>query len=203
MSLAALFPAAVLETILIRLTPLFLVGAGGETTAARQAAVQTLGSYRPETEDELRLAANVIAFGLHALEALGEAADPDLSMTRVLRLRGSAVSLSRESTKAQLRLDQLQKARQQNRQAEPVEPPPAPAHVKIATTQDPIRHTGDIAAAATTLRPAKTETEEDRQLAIRMAGYMQRPVFQAAAQAQAALQGAIPSQNSGATSQAV
>jgi hypothetical protein len=203
MSLAALFPAAVLETILLRLAPLFLTGAGGDTTAARQAAAQTLGSYRPETEDELRLAANVIAFGLHVLEALGEAADPDLSMTRVLRLRGNAVSLSRESTKAQLRLDQLQKARRQNRQAEPVEPKPVPADRKIATTQDPIRHTGDIAVAATTLRPARIETEEDRQLAIRMAGYMQRPVFQAAAQAQAALQGVIPSPNSRTTSQAV
>ena len=202
MSLATLFPAAVLETILIRLVPLFLTGAKGDITAARQAATQTPGSYRPETEDELRLAANVIAFSLHALEALGEAADPDLSMTRVLRLRGNAVSLSRESMKAQRRLDQLQQAPRQNRQAEPVDPPPVPADRKIATTQDPIRHTGDI-AVATAIRPARTETEEDRQRDIRMAGYMQRPVFQAAAQAKAALQGAIPSQNSRATSQAV
>ncbi|WP_158921665.1 hypothetical protein [Acidisphaera sp. S103] len=191
MSLAALFPAAVLETILLRLAPLFLAGAGDDLTAARHAAAQTLGSYRPETEDELRLAVNIIAFGLHALEALGQAAAPDLPVTRVLRLRGNAVSLSRESAKAQRSLDQLQKARRQNRPAEPVEPRPAPADQKVAIIPGPIRHTDGI-AAVTAIRPARTETEEDRQRDIRIAGYMQRPVFQAAAQAKAALQGAFP-----------
>jgi hypothetical protein len=203
MSLATLFPAAVLETILIRLAALFLTGAGGDTTAARQAAAQTLGSYRPETEDELRLAANVIAFGLHALEALGQAAEPDLSLTRILRLRGSAVSLSRESAKAQRSLDQLQKARRQTMQGEAVETRPAPPDRKVATTQDPIRNTGDIVIAAKAVHPARTETEEDRQRDKRIAAYMQRPVFQAAIQANAAMRSATPSPNARAASQAV
>jgi hypothetical protein len=67
MPLNDLFSAAILETVLIRLAALFLAGAGGDSTAARQAALQTLGAYHPETEDELRLAANVIGFGPHAL----------------------------------------------------------------------------------------------------------------------------------------
>lgn len=196
MSLAALFPAAVLETILIRLAPLFLTGAGGDVIAARQAAVQTLGSYRPETEDELRLAANIIAFGLHALEALGQAAAPDLPVTRVLRLRGNAVSLSRESTKAQRSLDQLQKARRQTVQAEP-----RPAR-KAATTPDPIKHTGDIVAAAAATRPAMTETEEDRQRDKRIAAFMQRPDIQTHIQAKAAMQSAISGQNDRTASRA-
>ena len=56
------------------------------------------------------------SFGLHALEALGYAAAPDLSLNKVLRLRGSAVSLSRESHKAQRKLDQIQRARRAGKQ---------------------------------------------------------------------------------------
>jgi hypothetical protein len=47
-------------------------------------------------QDELRLAANIVGFSFHALEALGQAATPEMPMTRILRLRSSAVSLSRE-----------------------------------------------------------------------------------------------------------
>jgi hypothetical protein len=71
MSLATTLPAAILETILTRLAALFLTGAAGDLTAARQAAAQMLGAYRRETEDEFRIAANIIGFSFHALEALG------------------------------------------------------------------------------------------------------------------------------------
>jgi hypothetical protein len=111
MSQTATFSAAILDTILGRLALLFLSAAAGDLTAARDAAAQMLSAYQPQTEDELRLAAAIVGFSLHALEALGQAAGPDLPLTRILRLRGSAVSLSRESHKAQRRLDQLQKAR--------------------------------------------------------------------------------------------
>jgi hypothetical protein len=104
-SLAKTLPDAILETVVIRLSALFLAGAAGDMTAARQAAAQMLSAYHPETEDELRLAANIISFSFQALEALGQAATPDMPLT--LRLRGSAVSLSRESHKAQRRLDKL------------------------------------------------------------------------------------------------
>jgi hypothetical protein len=65
---------------------------------------------------------------LHALEALGQAAAEDLALNRIIRLRGSAVSLSRESHKAQRKLDQLQRDRragiteQTASQAEPAKP---------------------------------------------------------------------------------
>jgi hypothetical protein len=119
MSLPTTLPAAILDTILGRLALLFLSGAAGDLTAARHAAARMLASYHPETEDELRLAANIISFSFHALEALSQAATPDMPLTRILRLRGSAVSLSRESHKAQRRLDQLQKARRDGLQAQP------------------------------------------------------------------------------------
>ncbi len=116
-STAAISPPAIspaiVETLLAGLATLFLTGAGGDAAAARRAASQMLGVYRPESEDELRLAANIIGFSFHALEALGQAAAPDMPLTRVLRLRGSAVSLSREAAKAERQLAQLQKARRQ------------------------------------------------------------------------------------------
>jgi hypothetical protein len=119
MSLAATLPAAILDTILGRLALLFLTGAGGNLTAARDAARKMLAAYHPETEDELRLAAEIVSFSFHALEALSQAATPDMALTRVLRLRGSAVSLSRESHKAQRKLDQLQKDRRAGLQPQP------------------------------------------------------------------------------------
>ena len=69
--LAKTLPGAILETILIPLSALFLAGAAGDMTAARQAAARMLSAYHAETEDELRLAANIVGFSFHALEALG------------------------------------------------------------------------------------------------------------------------------------
>jgi hypothetical protein len=192
MPLVDLFSAAILETVLIRLAALFLGGAGGDSIAARQAALQTLGAYHPETEDELRLAANVIGFGLHALEALGQASTSDLSLTRILRLRGSAVSLSREAARAQRRLDQLQKARRQDMQAQSVQAPPVQANQKAL---DLPSDTSRVTAATKIGHPTRTETEEDRQRDKRIAAFMQRPDIQAAVRANAATTGTIASPN--------
>jgi hypothetical protein len=43
--------------------------------------------------------------------ALAQAADPDVPLTRVIRLRSGAVSLSREAEKAERHLEQLREAR--------------------------------------------------------------------------------------------
>jgi hypothetical protein len=123
MSLVTQLPAAILDTILGRLAFLFLTGAAGDLVAAHHAARQMLIAYHPETEDELCLAAEIISFSLHALEALSQAAGSDLSLNQELRLRGSAVSLSRESHKSQRKLDQLQKARGTGALAQPAAAP--------------------------------------------------------------------------------
>jgi hypothetical protein len=102
---------AILDTVLAHLAMLFVAGAAGDQTAAREAATAMLAAYDTETEEELRLATEIISFGFHALEALSQAAAADLSLAKILRLRGSAVSLSRESHKAQRKLDHLQRAR--------------------------------------------------------------------------------------------
>jgi hypothetical protein len=132
MSLAVRIAPSILDTILGHLALLFLSGARGDISAARQAASQMLAAYDADTADEVSLAAEVISFGFHALEALSEAAAPDLPITKILRLRGSAVSLSREGHKAQRKLDQLQRARRAV--AAPVErPTPIPQPDTAAT----------------------------------------------------------------------
>jgi hypothetical protein len=146
MSLAKTLPTAILDTILSYLTTLFLPGTAGDFTAARRAAGQMLAAYQPRTEDELRLAAAIVSFSLQALDSLSQAASPDLPLTKILRLRGSAVSLSRESDKAQRRLEHLQQTRRQTEAIRPeairpeatrpeAEPPLAPASAKLTWTQ--------------------------------------------------------------------
>jgi hypothetical protein len=110
---------AFLETIVAHLVPLFLSSANNDPAAARQAAAQMLTAYVPETEPELSLAANIISLNLHALQALGQAANPDLPLNEILRLRSGAVSLSREAEKAERRLDQLRAARRDAAQPQP------------------------------------------------------------------------------------
>jgi hypothetical protein len=146
MSLAKTLPTAILDTILSYLTTLFLPGTAGDFTAARRAAGQMLAAYQPQTEDELRLAAAIVSFSLQALDSLSQAASPDLPLTKILRLRGSAVSLSRESDKAQRRLEHLQQTHRQTEAIRPeatqteatrpeAEPPLAPASAKLTWTQ--------------------------------------------------------------------
>jgi len=165
MSLAATLSAAILDTILGRLALLFLSGAAGDLTAARNAAAQMLAAYHPQTEDELRLAAEIVGFSFHALEALGQAAGPDMPLTRVLRLRGSAVSLSRESHKAQRRLDHLQKARRTGSPAaiETQTPQPAQTPPKIEKALDLIQETRQVAAVAKATGQTWTQAYQQRQ----------------------------------------
>jgi hypothetical protein len=112
--------------------PHFLVSTDNDLPTARHAAGSLLAVYNSETEEELRLATDIVSFGFHALEALSEAMAPDVPVTRKLRLRGSAVSLSREAHKSQRKLDQLQRAR---RTASPQPEIQAPTPEKPGTDQ--------------------------------------------------------------------
>jgi hypothetical protein len=189
-------PDIVLETVLTRLAALFLIGACGDTAAARHAALQMLATYRPETTDELRLAANIIGFSFQALEALSQAATPDMPLTRILRLRGSAVSLSRESAKAERRLNQLQRARQEPIQAQQteVQPEPEPGpkpepepRPKVDKAVALIQQTGKIALAAKANKMAWTQAYEQHQRDTRRAASLQKAEARIAAQANAAI----------------
>jgi hypothetical protein len=138
MSFPATIAQTILDTVIGRLALLFLTGACGDMIAARYAASQMLAAYYAETPDELGLAAEIVSLQFHTLEALSYASDPELSLNKILRLRGGAVSLSRESHKARRRLDQLQRARRAGTMVQATEavskaaqPQPAPANPKI------------------------------------------------------------------------
>lgn len=205
MRFPAVLPAAVLDTVLTHLAALFLSGAGGDMVAASQAASQMLGAYHPETEDELRLAATIVGFSFHALEALGQAAEPAMSLTRILRLRGSAVSLSRESAKAERRLAQLQKARREAIPAQPAEiqPESAQSEPKIEKAPALTPDTGGIGVAAKTNGLTWTQAHEQRQRDLRIAASLQRAEARIATQHTATIQRAVPDHHGAAMAQAV
>jgi hypothetical protein len=146
MTLADL-PEALLQTILHHIATLLLQGAGGDMETARYAAAATLSTYDPQTEAEFRLAARVISFSLQAGEALAQAADPDMPLTRVLRLRTGAVSLSREAGKAERRLEKIHQTRLLGYPEEPA-PPPEPESPRIEKTTALIEDNRKVAAYA-------------------------------------------------------
>lgn len=197
MSFATIVPAAVLETILSHLAALFLTGAAGDTAAARDAASLMLDAYRPETENELRLAAKIVGFSFQAIQALGQAATPDVPLTRVFRLHSGAVSLSRASEKAERRLEQLQKARRQGVsvqpvetrpepvQAEPVQAEPVQAEPAIEKAIDLIEDTSKVAALAKSSGLTWTRGYDKRQQDLRIAASLQRAEARLAALANA------------------
>jgi hypothetical protein len=184
MSLPATIAQVILDTIIGRLALLFLSGATGDIIAARDAARQMLAAHSPETPDELTLAAEIVSLQLHTLEALSSAADPDLPLNKVVRLRGSAVSLSRESHKARRRLDQLQRARRAGATTQPAAAPtespapqPAPMVEKPPLENAPTGKTLDpVDAARQAIKIAKQtgganwqEAYQKRQIADRIA----------------------------------
>jgi hypothetical protein len=182
-------PPAILDTILTNLALIFLTGAHGSETAARDAAGQMLAAYNPETPAELRLAANIVSFSFHALEALSQSATPDMPLTRVLRLRGSAVSLSRESHKAERRLEQVQKARHDGI---PAQPEPAEQSIPAADKAlDLIADTRNVAAAAQqtqqTWTQAYRQRQRDQNLAKQRARRQSTPIPRAATDPSVAL----------------
>ncbi len=136
MSIPATIPQAILDTVLGRLAVLFLAATLGDITAARAAAEHMLATYNPQTPGELTLAAEIVSLQFHSLEALAQATGAGISLNQQTRLRGSAVSLTRESHKARRRLDQLQKSRQT---AAPTPLDTETALDLVATAQDAIR----------------------------------------------------------------
>ena len=172
MSIATLIDPAILDTVLGRLALLFLAGAGDDMTLARHAAGRLLIAYKVETEEELSLAAEVISFSYHALAALSQAMEPDLSLNKIIRLRGSAVSLSREGHRNQRKLDQLQRDRRAAASAPPAETTAPPLATPDAPAIDQAVGLNVLARQeAKTEAPARTWTQayHDRQRDKRLA----------------------------------
>ncbi|HEY4175137.1 MAG TPA: hypothetical protein VGM42_19055 [Rhodopila sp.] len=164
---------AILDTILGQLATHFLAGANHDLPTARHAASHMLAAYGAETEEELRLAVEIVSFGFRALEALGGAASVDLPASAKHRLRVTAVNLSRASRKSQRKLDQLRRARLavSKRQDPPSHGRPDPAVQPIAFAKDALgtqAPTGRQRGAAERIaekRP-RNQAEQARQAAL-------------------------------------
>jgi hypothetical protein len=185
--MSAVITPATLDTVLGHLALLFLTGAVGDLTVARQAAARMLAGYNAETPEELRLATEVISFGFHALEALSQAAEPGQSLNKKLRLRGSAVTLSRESHKSQRKLDQLQRARRAGAAAQlepltaaPEEPTPDQANTEQAERLVAFARDA-IAAAGKDNGKSWTKAYQQRETAKRIAKNLKKRQAQHAA----------------------
>lgn len=111
MSLSAIITPAILDKVIGLLVPLLIDSAGGDLPTARHAATSLLADYEPQTEEELRLAAEIIGFGFGALDALSQSMAPDLTLNAILRLRGSANAQHRCANQCQRTLDKLRKER--------------------------------------------------------------------------------------------
>ena len=104
-----------------------------------------------------------------------------MSLNRVLRLRGSAVSQNREAAKSELRLAQLQQARRNQPEAQPPEsqPKPAPPTPKIEKAINNIQESGTVGALARakgiTWTQAYNLREREKRLAARQQRKSQNP----------------------------
>ena len=135
-SLPVSIPAAIVETILLNLLGLFLPGAAGDATQARQAALHMLASFAPRNEQELCVAADTISFELHALQALRQSDEPDTPPAHVLRLRSGAVSLQREARQVRQELRRMQQGTADPAAPETIAESPPP--LTIPPLPDPI-----------------------------------------------------------------
>ncbi len=159
-------PRAFALTIIHQIAMLLLKRADGDMVEAKRAALITIKSHDPRNEIEFQLAARIISFSLQAMQALAQAANPDLSVTRVLRLRSGAVSLNRQAHKAELQLEKLRKAQTRSvepktptRSVEPASPPaPEPVTHRVAQPEAPQAATREAPRVATQEAPPADET---------------------------------------------
>ena len=159
MSLYAKVSPIFLDKVISLLVSLFLTTAGGNEDAAREAAESTLASYDVETEEEIRLAAEITNFGFGALEALSKSMDPNLPLNAVLRLRGSANALHRSGHQCQRALDKLRKDRHR---------PKIEAKAPVATLEQP--------AAAAEIPPVSVQPQPEIALSRQQRRALQRAV---------------------------
>jgi len=119
----------ILAATVNQIAPLYMPDSQGDQQAARDAVTALLADYKLQTNEELTLAGDIIHYRLLAADNSKRSADPELPLTKVLRLRSGAVSLSRESHKAQRKLDKLQAARAAAVPASAAQPEPTQPEV--------------------------------------------------------------------------
>jgi hypothetical protein len=88
-------PDVFMQLIAAALTPIFSTATDSDQCRAQAAAIQTINAYGPNHPVDLLPIAQIIAFGLAALRSISLSMAENIPIPLVLRLRGSAASLSR------------------------------------------------------------------------------------------------------------
>jgi len=94
-----------LQLIVAFLAPMFMSASTGDLGFARLAALETIASYGLRTQAELMNIAQIIAFGLAAMDSLWLSMADDVSLTMKIRLRSTANGLNRSAQQNQRVLD--------------------------------------------------------------------------------------------------
>ena len=103
------------------LAPIFLGVTGGDAGLARMAAIEAVNTYRVRNFAELIAVAQIVAYGLAALNSLSLSFSDELSLSMILRLRSNANALNRSA--------------EQNRRA--IETNPQPQDVGVMAQPEP------------------------------------------------------------------
>ncbi|MFO1023707.1 MAG: hypothetical protein U1E70_00870 [Acetobacteraceae bacterium] len=111
MSLSHALPVAAVDMVVMLLVRLIIPLHQVDAAAARTSALAMLAEYDPRTMMELRLAGEIIGLSLNAMQAQGDAAQPDMTMAQRSDARRWAGAFTRTGLAAQRRLEAMQKAR--------------------------------------------------------------------------------------------
>jgi hypothetical protein len=162
-------PQAFRLTIIQQIAMMLLAASNGNLNDAREAAAATLAGFDPKNEAELRLVARIVGFSLQAGEALAQAAEYGMPITRVIRLRTGAVALSREAQKAEQQLTKLRQAAAESEAQPEVEPVPPNVEKTAELVEDTRKISSYAKAHGLTFTQALQQRERDRRLAARAA----------------------------------
>jgi hypothetical protein len=146
------------DAICMLLMPFFLLGAADDPNKARNAVADLIRAYNPADTKELDLVARVIGFSIAALDNLRlSMTSPELSDTKVLRYRSTAVSLSRSAEQCRVILTRMQtdepaaRPQAERQAAAPQKPQPQPTAAKPPPSLPPMS-TASIEQAKTEAR---------------------------------------------------
>ena len=101
-----LLSESLISYIVAMLAPMFLCAGSGDVRLARMAALEMLSACRMQHQADLMTVAQIVAFGIATLGSLSQSMLDDLSLSMVLRLRGSATALRRSGHRHQQTLEQ-------------------------------------------------------------------------------------------------
>ncbi len=88
-------PDMFMQLIAAALAPIFATATDGDPGRAQAAAIETINAHVPNHPVDLLPIAQIIAFGLAALRSISLSMAENIPIPLILRLRGSAASLSR------------------------------------------------------------------------------------------------------------